>query len=199
VGAELQLPVEAARVCPTTALPVIAGSAVFAGGVAAGAGATTEVAFDVAADDPTLFDAVTVTRSLEPTSPATGAYEAFTAPARDEQLLPALSQRSHWYAYELTPPLQLPVLALSVWPTTALPLIVGGAVGVGAFCPLPFPAPPTLGNRNTASSANRMKPALGLDTEVWKRVVTSGPPIWRAASPSVSESSSGVVLFSRHP
>jgi hypothetical protein len=156
--------VEAVSVWPTTALPLIAGNAVFAGGATTGAGATAAVALEVATDDPALFDAVTATRSAEPTSPTAGTYEELTAPARDAQLLPEPSQRSHWYAYELTPPLQLPVLALSFWPTTAEPLTVGRAVDVGGFCPLvwpaPFPAPLTLGNKNTASTANRTRPVL---------------------------------------
>lgn len=46
------------------------------------------------------------------------------------QVFPDESQRSHWYAYDLTGPLQLPSLAVSVFPTTGDPLIAGGEVDV---------------------------------------------------------------------
>jgi hypothetical protein len=61
-------------------------------------------------------------------------------------VLPDESQRSHWYAYELTGPLQLPLLADNVFPTTGDPLIAGEEVDVGgclpgALAPPPFPLP----------------------------------------------------------
>jgi hypothetical protein len=87
--------VEAARVWPTTALPLIAGSAVFAGGVATGAAATKAVWLDTAVVDPPAFVAVTATRSVNPTSPLATAYDAAVAPLRFEQAAPALSQRRH--------------------------------------------------------------------------------------------------------
>ncbi len=40
-----------------------------------GAAVTAAVAEDVATDEPYLFDAVTLTRSVYPTSPETGLYE----------------------------------------------------------------------------------------------------------------------------
>ena len=49
-------------VWPTTALPLIVGSAVFAGG--AGAAATVAVGLEVATDEPPLLEAVTLTRSV---------------------------------------------------------------------------------------------------------------------------------------
>jgi hypothetical protein len=103
---------EATRVWPTTALPLIVGGDVFAG-AEPGEG-TADVWLEVAADDPAALVAVTLTRSVEPASPEAGAYEVLTAPERAEQLLPEPSHRSHWYAYELTPPLQVPALALNV-------------------------------------------------------------------------------------
>jgi hypothetical protein len=123
--------VEAVSVWPTTALPLIAGSAVFTGAVATGAAATRAVWPDTAVAEPPAFVAVTATRSVNPASPLATAYDAAVAPLMAAHDAPELSQRRHWYAYELTPPLQLPVLALSVWPTTALPLIVGSAVFAG--------------------------------------------------------------------
>ena len=86
----LQLPLEAVSVWPTTALPVIVGSAVFAGSAT-----TAAVGLEVTIDEPLLFDAVTLTRRAWPTSPDTDTYDALLAPASDEQPLPKASQRSH--------------------------------------------------------------------------------------------------------
>ena len=56
------------------------------------------------------------------------------------QPAPAELQRCHWYSYLVGFSLHVPVLALSVCPTTALPEIVGGALlagleGTSAVCP----------------------------------------------------------------
>ena len=49
------------------------------------------------------------------------------------QLLPAVSQRFHWYAYVgVVSLVHVPGLAVSVWPTCGVPLIVGAAVLTGA-------------------------------------------------------------------
>jgi hypothetical protein len=94
------------------------------------------------------------------------------------------------------------VLAVNVCPTAALPLMVGGAVEVGGFLPPPFDlaAPPTLGNMKITTSANATNPILSAFSHlrdagmgVGKRGVMSGPPIWRAATPSFSSVSSDVV------
>jgi hypothetical protein len=58
------LPLEAVSVCPSCAVPEIAGRAVFDGGTPV---ATAE-AFDVALAEPTMFVAVTTTRKVEPSS-----------------------------------------------------------------------------------------------------------------------------------
>jgi hypothetical protein len=50
------------------------------------------------------------------------------------QLLPPALQRSHWWAYDVGVLLHVPLLAVSVWPTAAVPLIAGGAVLTGAAC-----------------------------------------------------------------
>ena len=76
----------------------MAGSAVFAGGDAGaeGAGATTADALLVAEAEPPLFDAVTFTRSVRPTSSTPSVYVAAVAPPIEAQLAPPLSQRRHW-------------------------------------------------------------------------------------------------------
>jgi hypothetical protein len=44
----------------------------------------------------------------------------------DPHLLPAVSQRCHWYAnVGFVWLFQVPLFAVSVWPTCAVPLIVG--------------------------------------------------------------------------
>ena len=48
------------------------------------------------------------------------------------QLPPELSQRCHWKPYEVGLPDQLPVVAVSFWPTTAEPEMVGALVRAGA-------------------------------------------------------------------
>ena len=79
------------------------GSAAFVGCVDGGGGggsvgddAITEVALLVAEPDPPVFDAVTVTRSLLPTSAEASPYCAAEAPATEAQFAPAESQRFHW-------------------------------------------------------------------------------------------------------
>ena len=60
-------------------------------------------------------------------------YVCAVAPVIAAQLLPALSQRCHWYVYVgVVSLVHVPVLAVSVWPTCGVPLIVGAAVFVGA-------------------------------------------------------------------
>src|SRR2546430_4494453 len=96
-------------ICPCCAVPVIAGNAVFAGeeGVGAGAGAggggeagadelTTVVWLVVAGAEPVALVAVTVTRSVLPTSVAERVMPEKVSPPIAAQLAPALSQRFHW-------------------------------------------------------------------------------------------------------
>jgi hypothetical protein len=68
-------PLDAVRVLPSWVVPEIDGAVVLtgAGGGATANGATTPDASLVAAADPAAFDAVTTTRSVRPTSPATTA------------------------------------------------------------------------------------------------------------------------------
>ncbi len=92
---------------------------------------TTEVAADVATLEPLLLEAVTLTRSVWPRSADTTPYDELVAPPIEAQALPDESQRSHSYAYELTRPLQLPLLADTVFPTTGNPLTAGKDDDVG--------------------------------------------------------------------
>jgi hypothetical protein len=61
-----------------------------------GAPATTAVVDDAADDDPPLLAAVTITRSVEPSSEPAAVYVEEVAPAIDEQFAPPKSQSSHW-------------------------------------------------------------------------------------------------------
>jgi hypothetical protein len=65
----------------------------FAGCVATAV--TTPVAAEEADDEPALFDAVTTTRTVEPTSADTSVYVLPVAPPMSTQLAPAESQRRH--------------------------------------------------------------------------------------------------------
>src|ERR671932_2048111 len=94
----LQLPGSAVSVWPSCALPEMVGGDVFAGAVAAAV--TTAVCAELALLEPTELVAVTVTRSVEPTSAFATRYVCWVAPAMLVQLPPALSQRRHWSAYE---------------------------------------------------------------------------------------------------
>jgi hypothetical protein len=76
---------------------VVPGVGVGAGtGAGAGTGPTTPDASDTAATAPFLLKAVTATRSVEPTSVASGAYVEFTPPSIVEHPSPDASQRCHW-------------------------------------------------------------------------------------------------------
>ena len=75
---------------------------------------TAEVAADVADCEPYRFEAVTTTRIVEPESPLDSEYEELVDPLTATHDAPALSQRRHWYAYEVGEPLQVPGDAESV-------------------------------------------------------------------------------------
>jgi hypothetical protein len=77
-------------------VPLIDGGDVFDGATAAAV--TTPVAAEEADDEPALFDAVTSTRTVEPTSADANVYVCALAPAISAQLAPAESQRRHWDA-----------------------------------------------------------------------------------------------------
>jgi hypothetical protein len=76
-------------------------------------GPTVAVGLDVATAEPFLFVAVTVIRSVEPTSPDVSAYEADPLPTAEHEL-PDVSQRCHWRLYVAVGPAHVPTDALSV-------------------------------------------------------------------------------------
>jgi hypothetical protein len=124
----VHVPWSAVNCCPSCGVPEIAGGAVFAGGAAA----TTAVGADTAAEVPATFDAVTATRSVDPMSVAVALKLVPVAPAISIQLVPPLSHRRHWYAYEMgAVPVHVPGLAVNVPPSIAEPAIVGAAVLTG--------------------------------------------------------------------
>jgi hypothetical protein len=88
-----QEPASALSVCASCAVPLIDGGDVFAG--ATGAAVTTPVAAEEADDEPALFDAVTTTRTVEPTSADVNVYVAVAAGTMSTQPAPAESQRRH--------------------------------------------------------------------------------------------------------
>jgi hypothetical protein len=89
----VHVPTSALSVCPTCVVPLIDGNTVFDGATAAAV--TTPVAADEADDEPALFEPVTTTRIVEPTSAATKAYVLPVAPLMSAQLAPPESQRRH--------------------------------------------------------------------------------------------------------
>jgi hypothetical protein len=129
----LQLPGSAVRVCAGVAVPDTVGAAVFTGGCGADPG-TAAVAAEEADADPTEFVAVTATTSVEPASADATRYVVAVAPPMFTHEAPDPSQRRHWYAYAIgCVPVHVPATAVSVWPTSGVPLIVGGAVFVGGW------------------------------------------------------------------
>src|SRR4051812_29503089 len=109
------------RTWPRRRTPLMTG-----GLVATGA---PDVTAPTAADDalPTPYGlvAVTVTRSLLPTSDAPGTYVDAVAPAIGVHVAPPSKDRSQTLPYEAPAGLQVPVDALSVAPCRGVPVIVG--------------------------------------------------------------------------
>jgi hypothetical protein len=96
--------------------------------------ATVAVAAEAADADPDVFDAVTTSLIVDPTSGEPTVYVAAVAPLISAQLAPLWSQRRHWYAYERgAVPVHVPTEPLSTCPSCAVPLIVGGAELAGGW------------------------------------------------------------------
>jgi hypothetical protein len=72
LGLFVHVPVLAVSVLPTAGVPLTVGAAETVGGDAVATEATAGVAAEVADPEPYAFDATTVTRSVDPTSPVTG-------------------------------------------------------------------------------------------------------------------------------
>ena len=92
----------------------------------------TAVWSDVLLTEPKLFDAVTRTRSVWPTSAVRTPYDSAIAPPMSEQFRPPVSQRCHWKANLVgMPPVKEPTLTASASPTCAFPVIDGWALNAG--------------------------------------------------------------------
>jgi len=92
---------------------------------------TTPVGEDVAERRPAAFAAVTVTTRVAPACADLSWRVDAVAPAIGEQCAPAVSHDDHAYAYEVGDPVQDPLDAVNVWPTTVRPEIAGTRVLVG--------------------------------------------------------------------
>jgi hypothetical protein len=95
VGLPLHVPLLAVRVEPTWSEPEIVGAAVFVGAAAL---EMTADGAEVERAEPLLSVAVTVTRTVCPTSAATGLYVAAVAPETAAHEPPLASHRLHTYA-----------------------------------------------------------------------------------------------------
>ena len=101
---------------------------------ATGSAATTSVCADAALPEPATFEAVTTTRSVQPTSAEVSPYVCATAVSMFPQFAPPESQRRHWYANEIgCVPDHVPGSADNVCPACPLPETVGTAVFTGGF------------------------------------------------------------------
>src|SRR6266487_5860025 len=86
-----QVPGAAVSICPSRAVPEIVGGATFSGGFPT----TMPVAADDACAEPPAFDAVTVTRSVDPTSGDETVYVEDVAPTMSVHVPPEESHRRH--------------------------------------------------------------------------------------------------------
>ena len=87
------MPVVELNDCPTFAVPTMVGGVMSTGGPGSTNAPCSEVA---GAEGPAEFEAVTVTRNVEPTSSEPIRYVCAVAPEIAEQLAPFASQRCHW-------------------------------------------------------------------------------------------------------
>jgi hypothetical protein len=79
-----------------------------------------------------VFEAVTLTRSVEPRSASTTAYVVDSMPSMGAQAAPEKLQRSHWYAKVMgVLPLHAPAEAVRLLPTRAVPATDGGTLLLG--------------------------------------------------------------------
>ena len=117
-------PVEADSVLPVIGWPEIVGAAVLVGALEDGlgpgtvcvdAGAMSAVGV-LTAETYEVPLAVTVERSVWPTSADVAVYELADAPAMAAQFAPASSQRLHPYEYDAIQPDHVPFEVVSTWP-----------------------------------------------------------------------------------
>jgi hypothetical protein len=96
---------------------------------------TVAVGSEVARPEPVAFVAVTIRRMRFPRSASATTYVPEVAPGMSAHapVWPELtSHRCHWNAKPVGLPLQTPVDPVKVWPTWAVPVMVGGEFGTGA-------------------------------------------------------------------
>ena len=106
------------------------------------AGRITAVGTEVAVRRPSAFCAVTLTRSVLPSSTVFRTYVRSFAPLIKAQLPPSASQRRQAKSKSVGFPVHVPSRAVSVFPTSGVPPIVGGCVFVGGAGVAARPAVP---------------------------------------------------------
>jgi hypothetical protein len=144
---------------------------------------------DSAVAEPKLFRAVTRTRILRPTSAAVSLNCALVALAIEAKVLPwAVFERSHWYVNVIgAAPVQVPVLAAIVEPSTIEPDTAGALVFTGA---LPWTTPVALDatvvepEEFVAVTRTRMREPASFPVSVWVAFVA--PAICAQLLPSGS-------------
>ena len=133
----------------------------------AGAARTTAVGTVVKPVAPSAFRAVTRTRSVLSTSTFFSTYVFSVAPPMLAQLPPSLSQRRQSYVNEVGVPVHVPLLAVRVWPSSAVPEIVGGDWFAGGACDA---APPVSAKPATAASRSRAPTAASPSVFMLRRM-----------------------------
>src|SRR5262249_60768764 len=106
--------------------------------------------------------AITLTRTVLPSSPDRTVYVLSVSPPMLLHASPLAPQISHWY-WKLNglEPFQVPGLAVSLLPTTGLPVIVGAVSFVGAAAPrevAPIATPTTTREARTAKATGARRP-----------------------------------------
>jgi hypothetical protein len=119
------VPVDAVSVCCRRGTPLISGAETLVGAATfvpppppppppPEAAVTTCVGRESADAPPALFEAVTRTRSVDPTSPVRTVYVAAVSDPMSAQLAPELEHLRHWYVIDVGPFDQEPGDASSV-------------------------------------------------------------------------------------
>ena len=100
--------------------------------VEAGAGLTTALVAELSGvPSVPSTEAVTATWRVAPTSTSVSAYVLPVAPGTAVHPPALAEQRDHWYAYAVGLSVQVPGVAVSVWPDWAVPWMPGAAVATG--------------------------------------------------------------------
>ncbi|MEJ7567614.1 MAG: hypothetical protein WKF41_05040 [Gaiellaceae bacterium] len=100
-----------------------------------GGAATPRVGSELAVAEPFLFDAITATTILEPTSAAVRPYVLAVPDVTAAHADPPASHLNHRNEKVEAGPLQAPAFAVRVCPCVTSPVIDGGVVFVGTTCP----------------------------------------------------------------